>query len=392
MKYYVLLKAGLLFALLAGAARAQIDVPISKLSSRQTSPAIAFNGRDYVVVWEDSRNGDMGSVYGARVTRAGALVDAAGIAVSSTPGTEGQPAIVSDGKDCLVAWVNNRTGDRNIYATLIAPDGSRPAGEFPIVTFRGEQADPAITFDGKNYVVVWSDHRADDWHIYAARVTPEGKVLEPDGVPLSTLPVDEDAVAAATSNQGTSLVTWTSWHPNTDFDIYGQVTSPEIKLGDPLCPCTLLPFKGADKVVRDVAWDGKDYFLVWGQFENLKFDVYGGRVTADGKVLDTAGIPISADSGERRFPRVAASRTGLMAVWQYLRPGTGSKWHVYGATITPAGYVMNPSGIAIAADDWTQDAPAVASDGDSYFVVWEDLRQGNPQIYGSRVTRDGEVK
>jgi hypothetical protein len=60
------------------------------------------------------------------------------------------------------------------------------AGEFLIDTgisthipAPNDQKSPATAFDGGNFLVVWEDCRNETSDIYAARVTPQGIVLDP---------------------------------------------------------------------------------------------------------------------------------------------------------------------------------------------------------------------
>ena len=47
---------------------------------------MAFDGRNFVVVWQDERSSSGPDIYGGRVSQAGILLDPGGIPVSAAPG------------------------------------------------------------------------------------------------------------------------------------------------------------------------------------------------------------------------------------------------------------------------------------------------------------------
>ena len=60
-------------------------------------PAVAWDGQAFFVAWQDTRNGTVPDIYGARVTSAGLPLDAGGFLVSGAAAPEQDVAIASPG-------------------------------------------------------------------------------------------------------------------------------------------------------------------------------------------------------------------------------------------------------------------------------------------------------
>ena len=196
-------------------ARPGRDRDLDRVSDRQYAPALAFDGTNYLVVWADYRSGTSCDIYGARVSPAGRVLDPAGIAISTAADDQSAPALAFDGTNYLVVWQDSRsrhglrrlrragqpggdacstrpgsrsrprrdnqhgTGARlrrhelprrlaglplghepDIYGARVSPAGTvlDPSG-IPISTAANSQSSPALAFDGTNYLVAWQDDR-----------------------------------------------------------------------------------------------------------------------------------------------------------------------------------------------------------------------------------------
>jgi hypothetical protein len=180
------------------------------------------------------------------------------------------------GKDTyLVAWQSGRLAPGDIRKGLVCigdivgcrvGKGGKPLDEKPLVISAAKdmQERPRIAFGQEDFLVVWQDLRnGKDWDVYAARVTPDGKVLDPDGV----------LVAGGAHNQA----------------------------------------------IPRVAWDGKTFYVVWQDFRSgNRYEVYGARVDVGGRVLDAGGVLLASGPGSfhRYTPDVAAAGDGRSyTVW-----------------------------------------------------------------------------
>ena len=128
-------------------------------------------------------------IYATRVTTAGVVLDASGIALSTATADQAKPQVAFDGTNCLVVWHDARNGsDSDIYGTRVSTAGAvLDAAGLELSADDGTQSDPALVFGAANYLVVWSDSRGgSNYDVYATRVSKAGAALDADGFAVST--------------------------------------------------------------------------------------------------------------------------------------------------------------------------------------------------------------
>jgi PKD repeat protein len=81
---------------------------ISGAAEQQRAPSVAFDGFDFLVVWEDMRNAEgyfdkRTDLYGARVSVGGIVLDPLGVAIATDAAPEWQPALASAAGETLLA-------------------------------------------------------------------------------------------------------------------------------------------------------------------------------------------------------------------------------------------------------------------------------------------------
>lgn len=156
----------------------------------QRFPAAVFGNTYYLAVWSDgnrSPNKKSSDIYCARIDSAtGQSLDPNGILVCNADYNQSHPMVAFDGTNFLVVWEdfrNNRNYD--VYGARVTEAGVvlDPNG-FPIMAkVDTNHARPVVAFANGNYFVAWNDARHyPAYSIYGTRVTPAGLVLDPNGI------------------------------------------------------------------------------------------------------------------------------------------------------------------------------------------------------------------
>src|SRR5262249_19219170 len=121
--------------------------------------------------------------------------------------------------------------------------------------------------------------------------------------------------------------------------------------------------------------------------------ILAARLKNQGEVIDPRAILITAKDNDEASPFVTSNGTNWLVVWQDSRNVTNGT-DIYGVRVSYDGAPLDPAAIPISTQPGFEMAPAVASAGGDYLVVWMDDRNfGYPftDIYGARVRSDGIV-
>jgi hypothetical protein len=154
---------------------------MSTAAGAHSLPAAVFGGTNYLVVWEDRRSGSYPDIRGARISPSGVVLDSAGIAISTAADEQRFPAVAFDGTNSLVVWQDWRNGHdySMIYGARVSPAGAAlDSSGIPISVTSNASAPPAVAFDGTSFLAAWMDERAGDGDIWGARVRPDGSVFD----------------------------------------------------------------------------------------------------------------------------------------------------------------------------------------------------------------------
>ncbi len=291
-----------------------------------------------------------------------------------------------DGTNFLLVWADVRSGAPDIYGARISLTGElRDPGAFPISTAPDEQSVPDVAFNGTSFLVTWNDHRAGDaWHIYAARVSTTGTVLDPNGLVLSGGPTGTQKFVPSVDCVGAEcLVIWSERRPNTSWDILGVTVNAlgvVTSAGD-----QVISTVSQGQFVPELTREGTGFFAAWSdQRSAADFGIYGTPVTRLGQPAAAAGTALGLrENSTYERPALAWDGANTWVAWTHtlLTPSTPSI--MLGKTQT----VWE----AVTTGEVTR-RPALAFDGTSLWLAYEsDLPNGEHRVVARRFTRDRQA-
>ena len=300
---------------------------------------------NFVVVWRSSTDG-ISSISGRRYGEDGSPRGAVFKINDDTTTDEKYHAdvAINDSGDFVVVWTHNliqyeHEGEDDIYCQLYDRYGNRKGDNFTVIETSGEgNQDPMVDIDDTgDFIVVWR------------RTYPTG------GVDTYIQRYDKDGNALGTN-----------------FGISDVVSQQEIGggyLGDVQCDA-----------------DG-NFIVVWNAGEYI----YCQRFQNDGSTLGSAfPIHLVSESDEQHHQSIDMNRNGdFVCAWEVTQ-NNHMTYDIYARAFDDS---ANPrcDGLLVNDDNGSaeQRYPAITANGlAKYIVVWEDWRDGDPDIWGQGYTED----
>jgi len=295
-------------------------------------PGAAFGKDVFLVAWQSGNLGEgdlregmkyIGDLVACRVGKSGKVLDAKPFVVSGAPDLQERPRIAFGGGVFLVVWQDLRNEkDWDVYAARVTPEGKvLDADGILVAGGAHNQAVPELAWDGKNFQVVWQDFRCGNrYEVYGARVSSAGKVLEPGGRLFVTAkkPYSRfNPVVAAIPGGGKSLLFWYGLHNNRKVPLSGShlVVDGKVAANPAFTNPTYRKSPGGQygQFPSSLSAGPKGYFAAWTT--GIRYSRGGALNDAHAAMFKPDGklgklLHLLPKSGNlRRHPRVRNSRS-----------------------------------------------------------------------------------
>jgi hypothetical protein len=308
----------------------EIASDVAPASSDQEVPgrgALAFDGTNYLLV--SCREGNVAHLVGYRLTATGVVL-----------------------------------GEVEIYPLGLTCSAARPTA----------------VFDGTNFLVAFQTAG----QVIAMRVSPDGDVLDPLGIPVSTTGASNFQPAAAFDGEN-ALVVWRKFDNLLSGEIWGAFVTPGgSNLGE-----FVVRSAGGDQVEPTVVFGAENYLVAWSDDAGSPREIRAARVTPDATVLDAASFDLGPTTVAEERPCASFDGTRYLVAWT---TQNGQLSELRAARVELDGTVTDAPPLTIASGGVPIVAPAASFDGTNHVLAWTlDATTAPFGIHAVRVAPDGTL-
>jgi hypothetical protein len=349
---------------------------------------------NYILVFHKfSYNPSVDGIFGVRLDASGIALDSAFRISSSNQSYVGQPVVAFDGVNCLVAWkkVSQSQPWTRIMASRVTPNGTVLDTQ-GIYLSADTAGFPSIAFDGMNYLVVWSTlvNNGSNVNIRGTRISTAGQVLDPVGITIS----GADSVQARPAmafGSGRYLVAWEDKRLRSTLrsDIFGARVTIGGSVMDPTGIAVRKSIPGCQSS-SSVAFDGTNYMAVWrdarsASFPLLDCDIYGIRLDENGNAVDDHAFPIALGPDEIIDPLICYGGSQYLVIYGSWFDNDTEK--LAGLMVATDGTISDSFIISEDILSGTGSSYSVAFGDTVFLVVWNQ----NDFVKASRISQSGLV-
>ena len=279
----------------------------------------------YAVVWEEDPGNGQQNLNLALVDTAGRVVEGANC-TNPAPNRTSQrssPSLATDGTQLLLVWSEeiDGTAGADVGALAVTPGGATPPVLLTVAGGAGVQDHPAAVHNGGHFLVAWDHTPAGSTSgygdIHMARVSNAGKLLDPKPVPIAASATLNQRYPAVATDGSNTLLIWREQNTKGDSGLRAGRVSRTAKL---LSSVAINGAAGVLDARGAVVFDGSRFLAVWSTSAGSSAirGLTASRISRSGERLPAQPMAISTQFavGMQTSPSMGRSTTGTMLVWQ----------------------------------------------------------------------------
>lgn len=272
----------------------------------------------------------------------------------------------------------------NPLNAAIVPSIAKLGSETRLTFDAAQSTTPVMAWTGSEFGVFWDDTTAAaNDNIYFVRVSKSGSLI---GSPLQ--------ISTGTAGKGVRIgdCLWNGsefalvWDDERDgnFETYfTRVSGTGAKIGSEI----RISYAPLQSVAPSLAWNGSEYGLAWDDERDGNYEIYFVRLTATGTKIGS-DLRITTNTGVSKNPTLRWTGSEYGMAWYDFGEITPNS-EIYFRRISSSGALIGSNQRITTADGASRDWHFMAWSGSEFGITWYDSRDGNDEIYFTRVSLSG---
>lgn len=300
-------------------------------------------------------------------------------------------SVAWNGREYGAAWVD--WADSKVHFRRFYADGTPAAPPVAVSNVLSNSYAPTLLWSGVEFALAWNGRSGSYYCAYFARLTPEGALIGPE-VRVSTVGSTPTMTiyqpVMATNGSGYAIL-WVDQrnYATTRYDLYATLLNADGSIAGGGAYHDILVSNAADdQLDPDIAWStgAGRYQLVWDDYRSgSRSDLYGCQLTLTGAVASAGALVITTTSSIN--PTLADAGNGLGLAWQDIRDGNAE---IYFGRLAANGAKVGAD-LRLSNDTAGSYRPTLLWTGAEFGVFWYDNRSGNNDLWFQRVTGSGTL-
>lgn len=349
------------------------NVRVTNITGNKGNPALVWSGSGYGIVWHDYRKGGGPEVYFAKADQAGKkTVNDVMLSSNNINKISYSPAIAWTGSQYGVVWSEySRLDSENangcyLYFARLNADGVKQGENISITSdnYGTCPSQPSIVWTGSEYGIAWHENRqgAENSRVYFTHLNAQGEKQGADVQVTDMANSEESSIAWSGSEYG---IVWQAGEPNPEI-YFARLNADGVKQGDDI----KVSNTGDSSLYADLVWHGSGYAIVWQDYDAsgirqiyfTKLDPNGIKQVSDITVTSNSGLDYSV------VPSLAWTGFEYGVVWQQ----TGS--FIYFVRLDANGTKKSVESKISDNRVGVAERSIIAWNGSKYGAVWQDNR------------------
>lgn len=343
----------------------------SSYTSYNNADCIAVSGAFVHIVWRDDRN-SVDQIYYKRSTDGG---DSWGTDTRITFSSAAcqYPSIAVSDAIVHIVWYDQRDGNNEIYYKRSNDNGETWGSDVRLTNNSSYSAFPSIIVSGSIVHIVWFDNRDANDEIYYKRSTDGGNNWGADTRLSNSLGLSQFPCISAF---GSKLIV--VWEDNRDgnSEIYFKGSNDS---GLNWNADARLTNNLSISASPSVNISSNRIFVAWNDDRDGNTEIYY-KISTNSGVNWQSDVRLTNNPSSSLYPAVESSGSIIHITWQDLRDGN---YELYYNRSLNSG-INWESDTRLTSNMGNSILPSIALSGNSIQVLWHDLRDGNYEIYYKR--------